>query len=252
MSVVISLDNVSFAYNGRQVLSDVDLTVQAGDFLAVVGPNGGGKSTLLKIMLGLLAPNGGVVKVLGQPPAKICQRLGYLPQQSHLDLAFPITVGEVVEMGRLAGGPWAWPRRSDHEAARQALAAVGLPDLSRRHLAELSGGQRQRVLIARALVSAPEILLLDEPTSNLDPQAEKELYELLGQLRQKMTLVMVTHDLGFVPPHVRHVACVNQKLSMHPTEAIHGEVLEAIYGPGARLVRHDQIHAPCGPECEHV
>ena len=250
---VIEVQEVSFSFNGEPVLEDVNLTVARNEVVAVVGPNGGGKSTLVRLMLGLLTPQRGRVLVLGQPPLKVRRRLGYLPQHPSLDQAFPINVGEVVLMGRLGldgfsfGGRWS---KADKEAARQALATVGLPGLAGRPFAELSGGQRQRVLIARALATQPEVLFLDEPFAGVDPAAEETIYDILRELSSSMTILMVSHDLGFVSPLVGHVICVNRKVATHPTAELTPELIRDMYGREVRMVRHDHKGPPGGCACE--
>lgn len=237
---VIELKGVGLERGGQTILREVNLSVAHGDFVAMVGPNGGGKTTLLKLMLGLLSPSRGTVRLLGLPPAAVRSRVGYMPQYSNLDPGFPLAVEEAVLMGRLAPGKGLgfW-RREDKDAAAHALEQVGLVEMLRRPLAQLSGGQRQRVLVARALVGAPEILLLDEPTSNADVRSEHEFYDLLQRLNQTMTIVVVTHDLGFVSPYIQHVACVNKDVLFHPTSEVTGEVISAVYGGPVSMVRHD-------------
>lgn len=250
---VIEVEGLSFSYNGETVLQDVEFTVARNDFVAVVGPNGGGKSTLIKLLVGLLTPQKGRVRVLGQSPAKARHRLGYLPQHPSLDRAFPITVGEVVLMGRLGlggrvwGGRWS---RADRRVAREALLTVGLEGLAGRSFAALSGGQRQRVLLARALATRPEILLLDEPFAGVDPAAEEGIYEILDRLRQDLTVLVVSHDLGFVSPLVGHVICVNRTVATHPTAELTPELIRQMYGREVRLVRHDHKGPPGGCVCE--
>jgi zinc transport system ATP-binding protein len=250
---VIEAQGVSFSFNGELVLEGVNLTVARNDFVAMVGPNGGGKSTLVRLLLGLLQPQHGRVLVLGKPPAKVRRRLGYLPQHPSLDRAFPINVDEVVLMGRLGlgglglGGRW---QKADREAAEQALVTVGLADLAGRPFAALSGGQRQRVLIARALATQPEVLFLDEPFAGVDPGAEENIYELLEELSPHMTVLMVSHDLGFVSPLVGHVICVNRTVATHPTTELTPEVIHDMYGREVRMVRHDHKGPPGGCACD--
>ncbi len=249
MSDAVVLEGVSFSYGGPLVLEEVNLRVARGDFVAVVGPNGGGKTTLVRLILGLLHPRSGRVRVLGLPPGQARSRLGYMPQHPVMDLAFPASVRDVVLMGRL-DGRWRWRyRAADRLAADQALERVGLAGLGRRPFASLSGGQRQRALIARALVSQPEVLLLDEPTANVDPAGEEGIYELLRRLNQSMTVVAVTHDLGFVSPYVGHVICVNRRVATHPTSRINGELISQLYGRPMSMVRHDHWGPPGGCDC---
>ncbi len=246
---VIDLDGVSFAYNGAPVLEDVTFRVHARDFLSIVGPNAGGKTTLVKLILGLLQPSRGTVRLFGEPPIRGRHRVGYMPQQAALSAHFPVTVLEVVLMGRLKAG---WNSviygKADRAAGLEALARMGLADLKDRPFASLSGGQRQRTLIARALVSEPDLLLLDEPTANVDAAREREFYELLERLSEEITIVLVTHDLGFVSRYVRSVACVNRRVLVHPTSDITGEMINRLYGSDVRMIRHDHRCAPEGHE----
>ncbi|RJX28773.1 MAG: ABC transporter ATP-binding protein [Desulfarculus sp.] len=247
---LIALDRVSFGYNGHPVLSEVSLEVAAGEFLALVGPNGGGKTTLLKLILGLLMPQQGRVLVFGRPPAKARGRMGYLPQHAYLDPSFPVTVLEVVLMGRLGprAGLGLWSR-GDRQAALQALEQVQAAHLAGRGFAELSGGQRQRVLIARALAASPELLLLDEPTAGVDPRGEEDVLGLLAALQPRVTVLMVTHDLHFVSAYVNQVVCVNRRVALHPTQEVDDQLIADLYGRPMRMVRHDQ-HLE-GGECFH-
>jgi len=239
---VIELKKVSFSYDGITVLEDVDLIVREKDFLSIVGPNAGGKTTMMKIMLGLLKPSTGSVRIFGQPPAKTRSRIGYMPQHASLDALFPVSVLDVVLMGRLGNGNrFGLFRKSDRETAMEALKEVEMDEFTKRSFSELSGGQQQRVLIARALASDPDLLLLDEPTSNIDMAVETELYEILKQLNEKITIVLVTHDLGFVSHYVKSVACVNRRVVVHPTSEICGEMIHEIYGSRVHMIRHDDI-----------
>jgi zinc transport system ATP-binding protein len=238
--VVINIEDVWFSYGRNPVLEEVTLTINEKDFVWIVGPNGGGKTTLLKLMLGILKPRRGSVRVLGMPPERARPRIGYLPQSPELDLQFPVCVMDVVLMGRLDAGWKVGPfRRTDKEAAAGALRAVGLWELHRRPIATLSGGEQRRLLIARALASEPALLLLDEPTANLDRTAEQELYELLQSLNRQVTIVMVSHDPAFVSRFVKRVVCVNRTVVMHPTCEPEQDLSE-LYGRDVRLVRHDR------------
>jgi len=215
----IEISDLWFAYNGVRVLDKVNLTLPVGDFLAVLGPNGGGKSTLLRLLLGLLKPGGGSIRVLGSPPGQAGGRIGFLPQFTQVSASFPITVLGAVVMGLVRPGV-NWPagratRRQERQTAREALARVGLADQAGRRLSDLSGGQRQRVFIARAIVSGPELLLLDEPTASVDGKSRQELMELLARLNSEMTIVMVSHDMSTVDGCVNSIACVNRTLHHH-------------------------------------
>lgn len=236
---VAALRDVTFAYDVAPVLDGVTLTIHAGELLGVVGPNGGGKTTLLKLILGLLAPARGRVEVFGRAPRHARHRMGYVPQHAMYDPRFPVTALDVVLMGRLALHWGGWYSRQDKAAALEALDEVGLADMRGRPFRALSGGERQRVLIARALVSDPELLLLDEPTANIDAAVGERLLDILESLNQRMTIVMVSHDLGFVSNIVGSVACVNRKVVIHPTTDLTGEAIQDLYEGEYRLIRHD-------------
>lgn len=238
------MTDVTFSYDGEPAVVDVNISVPRLDLAAIVGPNGGGKTTLLKLMLGLLEPDCGEVRVFGERPHDVTRRIGYVPQGFSYDRSLPITALDVAMMGRLgaehAFGPWAGRAR---ERALTALERVGAADLADRRFVDASAGQQQRVLIARALTTDPDMLMLDEPTSSLDAAAEREIYELLQELNEHMTIILVTHDLGFVSDVVKSVLCVNRHVKRHPTTEIGeitGELLEEMYGSDLRVVRHDQ------------
>jgi len=238
---VIELEGVSFAFDGRHpVLSDVTLAVEPLSFACVIGPNGGGKTTLLRLILGLIEPTSGRIQVLGTSPVKARHRIGYMAQHATLDRAFPVRVLDVVLMGRLGPRRVAGPfDRADVAAARDTLARVGLAGLERRPFADLSGGQRQRVLLARALTSNPELLLLDEPASGLDQKVERDFFDLLQELNRTTTVVLVSHDLGFVQAFVRSVICVHGTVDVHPTNQLDGNTIRELYSGEVRMVRHD-------------
>ena len=244
----VVLRDVTFAYGAVPVLRGANLTVPRGGFAALIGPNGSGKTTILKLMLGLLTPTRGEVWVLGQEAGRARTRVGYLSQLSALDASFPITVLQVVMLGRLRPRtPWGPPRQADRDGARRALDAVDAAHLADRPFAALSGGQRQRVLLARALATEPEMLLLDEPTAALDPQAQQELYELLVRLNATLTIVVVSHDVSVVSQHIRQVLCVHDGHVHEPaTHSLVHELADVFPGmQGMVLVRH--AHHDCPP-----
>jgi zinc transport system ATP-binding protein len=237
---IIVIRDLSFSYNRHTVLEEVNLTVGRKDFVCVVGPNGGGKTTLIKLVLGLLVPAKGSIKVFGLRPVAVRGRMGYVPQRAHLDPQFPVSVMDVVLMGRLGRARFAGPySRADKAAAQEALIRMQMWDSRKTPFPELSGGQRQRVLIARALASEPDLLLLDEPTAGLDITVETELYDLLKVFMQHLTIVMVSHDLAFVSQLVTKVVCVKHNVVVHPTSEITGELINEIYGAPMKMVRHD-------------
>jgi len=237
---VISINNVTFSYDGGMpILENVNLTILDRDSVCIVGPNGGGKTTLLKLILGLLKPTKGEIRVFGKKPEEARLQIGYVPQYAHYDPLFPVTVFDVVLMGRLGtrfGGPYS---KEDKEAALDALKLMNLVDLKERLFAAISGGQRQRVLIARALACEAELLLLDEPTANIDVQVETNLFEILQELNTRMAILMVTHDIGFISKFFRSVACINRRVVIHPTSNLTGEMIQDIYGGEICMIRHD-------------
>jgi len=245
MTPLVELRGVSFAYEAVPVLEDVTLAVEYCDFLGIIGPNGGGKTTLLKVMLGLLAPGRGEVRLFGEPIERFdaWHRLGYVPQKLVFDPTLPATVEEVVTTGLAArGGLFSRPSRAERERAGDALVLVGMDRHRAARIGRLSVGQQQRVLIARALVTDPEILVLDEPTGGVDPEAQASFYALLQILNRErgVTLVLVSHELAVVARAVTKVACLNRRLVFHggPAEALTDAALAALYGPSARVVSH--------------
>ncbi len=244
---IIQCDGVSFAYGELPTLTNVSFTVQALDTVSLVGPNGGGKSTLLKLILGLLSPQQGTISVFGTSPKQARSQIGYMPQHLQYDTDFPVSVMEVVLMGRARPG-WAGLgrySRSDRSRCLELMAELGVESLATSSFSELSGGQRQRVLIARALACEPELLLLDEPMANVDPAVEFQFFEILKRLSQRVTVMTVSHDLGFVSQLVDRVFCINHELKIHPTSELTGDLIREMYGADVRMVRHDHS---CGEE----
>ena len=242
MDRAIEIGNLSFAYPGTPVLENVQLAIKRGDFVCMIGPNGGGKTTLLRLVLGLLVPTRGTVQVFGQTPLAARRRIGYMPQHVQLDPQFPVRALDVVLMGCLRPGHIGPFTRADKSRAATALREVGLADFAKRPFSALSGGQRQRVLIARALACEPELLLLDEPTANLDPLVQDEMNELLRRLNERLTIVIVSHDVGFVVRHVKTVVCVNRDVVVHAADAVTGDSIRSLYGHDVRLVQHGHGH----------
>lgn len=238
----ITVRNVRFSYNGRPVLKDVNLALDTGEFTALIGPNGGGKTTLLKLLLGLLTPDSGDIRILGRKPRNAAGRLGYVPQDTGINKNFPVSVMDVVLMGSLTPrSGWRWYSRADRLAAERALAMVDMSGFGRCRIAELSGGQRQRVFMARALVSDPEVLLLDEPMSGVDAVHQTEFYEMLRDLNREKTILMVNHDLMVISSYVKSVACVNRTLHYHGGAEITDEMIQMYHCP-VELVAHGIPH----------
>jgi len=239
------LEHVCFSYGGERVLDEVSLRVERGDFLGIIGPNGAGKTTLLRILLGLLPPSCGHVRLFGTEVGHFRDwpRIGYVPQKSvAFDARFPASVFEVVVSGRARRrglGPY---DPADRAAARRALETVGLVEFRDRLIGQLSSGQQQRVLIARALVTGPELLVLDEPTVGVDPEAQEQFYTLLRDLNrtQGTTLILVSHDIAVISQEVTRLACLNRTLVFHgsPAEAVQSGALAEMYRAQSWVVAH--------------
>ncbi len=246
---IIEIKDLSFSFEqALPVLSHVDLVLEAGKSGCIVGPNGGGKSTLLRLLLGLLTPDSGSIRIFGKSPVAARPLIGYMPQYHQLDASFPVTVLEVALMGRMRRGFFGRYTKQDREAAFAALAEVGMCGEADCSFAALSGGQRQRVLIARALASEPRLLLLDEPTANIDPGAEEQFYGTLNCLRKRMTVLTVSHDLGFVGKEVDLVICVNRQVTVHEAAHFDAATADAVYHHEVNLIRHDHS---CFCNCSH-
>ena len=227
---IVEIRDVCFSYNGQEVLQDVNFDVAEGDFIAMIGPNGGGKTTLLRLMLGLLKPAHGSVRVLGMPAKKASHHIGYVPQEVHGNRSFPITALEVVLMGKLSPGKrFSRKSRQDREEAMEALARMDMAGFGGRRIDELSGGQRQRVYIARALVTRPKLLLLDEPTASIDTRGQSEFFKLLKDINKDVTILVVSHDLLVISTYVKSVACVNKRLHYHCQAEITGDMIDMMY-----------------------
>jgi zinc transport system ATP-binding protein len=239
-SDIIVIKNLSFAYEqGAPVLENVNLNFRELETACIVGPNGGGKSTLLYLILGLIKPTGGEITVFGTTPEKARMKIGYMPQFSNLDSDFPVNVMDVVLMGRLVRNFFGRYSAEDRSIAVQAMEEMSVAGLAKRPFSELSGGQRQRVLIARALACRPQLLLLDEPTANVDPCIQEQFYETMKTLNNRMSILMVSHDLGFVSQRIDSVICVNRKVQVHPTNTLSGSIMRDIYGYDVSMIRHD-------------
>jgi zinc transport system ATP-binding protein len=236
---VIEIRDLFFGYDQMPVLSGVHLDIWPVDSICIVGPNGGGKTTLIKLILGLLSPTRGTIRVFGKKPVEARLRIGYVPQYAHYDPQFPISVRDVVCMGRLGNSYTGRYSKTDKEVAMAALAKTGLTDLAGRPFASISGGQRQRTLIARALASGGEILILDEPTANIDHESEVRFFDLLGELNREMTILMVTHEVGFASTFFKRIACVNRQVVIHPTSELTGRLIQEMYGGDLKMIRHD-------------
>jgi zinc transport system ATP-binding protein len=244
MEPVIEVRDVLCRLGGRAVLDHVDLTVRKGDLYALIGPNGGGKTTLLRVILGLQEVESGDVRLFGQHPRQGRTRVGYVPQFRTFDFQYPITVETMVLSGRLGHIPGPVRRYSsdDRAAVRQAVERTGIGHLIGRELRRLSGGERQRAIIARALVGEPDLLILDEAMVYVDIPTEAQLFDLLEELKKTMTILMATHDIGAISTHVTRVACLNERIYTHDTNEITTDMLTAAYHCPVDLIAHGIPH----------
>lgn len=241
-SPIVNLSHVYFSYNSAPVLEDVNIIIEDQDFLSIIGPNGGGKTTILKLILGLLKPDRGSIKVFDVDPHQARTQIGYLPQLFNFDFAFPINVMDVVLMGRL--GKIRYGRNfssQDIGIARDSLERVGLDNYHDRQIGELSGGQRQRVFIARALATEPKLLLLDEPVASVDATWQQNFFELLHELNKELAIVMVTHDISAVMNYIDKIACVNKKLHYHGSKKDGIAKIAEMYECPVQLLAHEPI-----------
>lgn len=244
---IIKINDLNFSYNHHDILNNVNISVYAKDFVAVIGPNGGGKTTLLKLMLGLLPLDHGLIRIFGQPPQKVSHRIGYIPQNVNANKNFPISVMDVVLMGCLRSGrKWSHPTETERNSAKDALEKMEMLGYRDRRISQLSGGQRQRVFIARALAGNPEILFLDEPTASVDTHGQTELYTLLKDLNKEVTILVVSHDFMVVSSYVKSVICVNQCVHQHDAAEMTQEMLDMSYRCPVELVAHGIPHRVLG------
>ncbi len=236
---IVRVENVSVYFDGNTALEDVSLTIRRDEFLGIIGPNGSGKTTLLKVIIGLIQPSRGRVLVMGRPPHKSRQVIGYVPQFNLFDRDFPINVRDVVLMGRFARqGFLSRYTAADLKRADEVLQTVGMAGFKQRQIGKLSGGEQQRVFIARALMTDPELLILDEPTASVDPNTQADFYALLRRLKERMAIVLVSHDVAAVSTYVDNIACMNRRLVYHGSKEIDPDVLRATYQCPVQLIVH--------------
>ena len=239
MDSIIKIKDLHFSYDGPKILESIQIDIQRNEFIGMVGPNGSGKTTLLKIIMGVLTPDKGTIEVLGKPPFQSVKEIGYMPQLTPFSRDFPISVEEVVLMGRLGKtSSIGFFNKDDKRAAEKSMDDVEILELRKRAIGSLSGGQLQRVLIARALTCEPKIMILDEPTANVDMKIEKDIFDLLKRLNENVTIIVVTHDIGFISQYIHRVACINRTLICHPTSELTGETIENMYGTHMHMVHH--------------
>lgn len=239
MSILIEINSMSVSYGDNTVLSDVNFIVRESDFVGVIGPNGGGKTTLLKVILGLISPSKGQIKY--NEELITCSGIGYLPQISTGDISYPVNVTDVVLSGLMIKKKIiSSMSRSDREKAGRIIDELGLAEMAHAPLNELSGGQLQRVFLGRAIIGDPKLLLLDEPGNFVDSTFENDFYEKLKDLNRRMAILMVSHDIGMISSHVKSFACVNRGLHYHPSSEITNDQLLA-YGCPIQLITHGDV-----------
>lgn len=236
---IIEIKDVCFKYDEDFVLKDINLSIPKNDFIAVVGPNGGGKTTLLQLILGFHKPNKGKVEIYKNRPEKMRNKIGYVPQNLDYDRKFPINSIDVVLTGLVTSGSlFPWFSSKDRDKAMKALKMAEVEDLYDKRFSNLSGGQKQRVLIARALVDKPEILVLDEPTASVDVSVEKDIYDLLSELNKEITIILVSHDIAFVTKFVKRIACLNKCIAVHDVKDVAKDVVFDLYDSSVKMINH--------------
>lgn len=253
MTSAVEISDLSVVIGGKEILRNINFSLSEGKFLGIVGPNGGGKTTLIRAVLGLLRPSSGYIRVFGKGPVSLYGRqgiFGYLPQHQDIDTAFPATVLDIVLMGRYSRtGIFRWPGRRDREIAVKSLETMGIADLSEKLYSSLSGGQQQRVSIARALAGEPRILVLDEPSTGIDVVGQEDFYHLLKGLQKRMglTILMVSHDIGAVTTYVDEISCLNINLYYHgnPLGALESKVMTSLYGKNVDVLMHTDVCDKC-------
>lgn len=243
MQPIIELNEVSFGYGREQVVEHIDLHLHPGQFAALVGPSGAGKTTLLKLILGLLQPTCGEVRVQGLPRVGLTPRVGYVPQLETVDWNFPLTVEQMVLLGRVGKSHrWPWPSRDDRRRMATILDRLEISELAQRHIRDLSGGQQQRVFLARAMMAEPDLLVLDEPTSGVDMHTAENVLRLLAELNnQGLSILMTTHDLNAAAAHLPWVICMNRQIIAQgiPEEIFTDKILSETYHGDMLVIRMD-------------
>lgn len=239
---LIVLDKLCAGYDGKIAVQNASFTVYEHDFLGVIGPNGGGKTTLMRLLLGLKKPSEGSITYYRNGQIVKDLSIGYLPQYNGIDKAFPISVQEVILSGLSKQKPVLRPfTQKQHQQVQETIGQMGLSGLEKRAIGELSGGQLQRVLLARAMVSQPEVLVLDEPNTYIDQQFQQQMYQLLDQFNAQCSIIMVSHDVGSILQNVKNVVCVNKSVHYHPKEELSEDILNEHLGCSVELLAHGNV-----------
>jgi len=239
MSAAVEIRDLNFSFDKLSILENINMTLEQGDFAGLVGPNGGGKTTLLKLILGLYKPQSGQITILGESSRKQRQHIGYVPQYANFNHDFPLSVRDTVLQGRLGlSNCFGFYSAEDKDIAYRVMQETEISQLAQRSIQSLSGGQMQRVLVARALASKPEILLLDEPTANIDQRAEKDIFDLFKQINQRMSILIISHDIGFVSNYINTVFCLNKTLVCHNSSPVTSDTIHSLYGDHVSEVHH--------------
>jgi len=241
---IIAMEDVWFTYRDNPVVEAINLRIYANDFLGIIGPNGGGKTTLFKLILGLLTPDKGTITIKGGDPCEHRTVIGYVPQYRTFDFGFPISVQEMVLMGRLGTirKPFRKYSSEDHAIVQNCLETMEIADLKNRQVDQLSGGQQQKVMLARALATEPEVLLLDEPTNHVDVQTGGHFFGLLKELHEKMAVVVISHDIGAISTTIDRIGCMNKRLYLHDSAEITEEMIAESYQCPIDLIAHGVPH----------
>ncbi|MCU7939483.1 MAG: metal ABC transporter ATP-binding protein [gamma proteobacterium symbiont of Bathyaustriella thionipta] len=235
----IEITDLNFSFENLAILENINMSIEQGDFAGLVGPNGGGKTTLLKLILGLYKPQSGKIAIFGEPLKNQRKTIGYVPQYANFNSDFPISVQDTVLQGRL-GISTCFGRycREDKIIAQKVMQETEILNLAHRSIQTLSGGQMQRVLVARALAAEPEIMLLDEPTANIDQRAEKDIFDIFKAINERMTILIISHDIGFVSDYINKVFCLNKTLVCHDSTPVTSDTIHTLYGGHVNEIHH--------------
>ena len=239
----IHISDINFSFDKLSILENINMTIEQGDFAGLIGPNGGGKTTLLKLILGLYKPQSGTITLFGEALKKKRKIIGYVPQYANFSSDFPISVKDTVLQGRLGlTACFGFYNQQDKIIVDKVMQETEITPLAQRPIQSLSGGQMQRVLVARALATEPEIMLLDEPTANIDQRAEKDIFDLFKTINKRMTILVISHDIGFVSDYINKVFCLNKTLVCHDSTPVTSDTIHTLYGGHISEVQHSHHH----------